>query len=320
MTESSPARLYAGVVGATLVVVGILGFFYNAGFNADAADRDAVLGLLDVNGWHNVIHIATGLLGLVAFMAGTHASRYYALAMGIVYSLVAVWGFVLGSGESILGIVPINAADNLFHLALALLGLVACQMWVPAVAVATALLFGLAIPALATNDHDSESQIAKGQMLFAEDGCRNCHTLGASGSLGTIGPNLNESKPSEKRVLEAIAKGGLGTGAMPENLASGADAEAIAAYVADATGAAAPVGGPAGKQIFSEQCASCHTLAAAGATGTVGPDLDQLKPSTAQVLKAIKNGGLTGSVMPKNLVTGKQAQQVAAYISSVAGK
>ena len=48
--RSNPSMLYAGVVGATLVVAGIIGFFYNATFTSDESVRDAVFGVLDVNG------------------------------------------------------------------------------------------------------------------------------------------------------------------------------------------------------------------------------------------------------------------------------
>jgi Domain of unknown function (DUF4383) len=125
MTSSSPARLYAGVVGAVLVVAGVIGFFYEAEFTSDEQVRDAVFGILDVNGWHNVVHIATGALGLLAFSAGAYAARTYALALGLVYVVVAVWGFIVGDGDSILSIVPVNTEDNVLHLALGLLGLAA---------------------------------------------------------------------------------------------------------------------------------------------------------------------------------------------------
>jgi outer membrane protein assembly factor BamB len=66
-------------------------------------------------------------------------------------------------------------------------------------------------------------------------------------------------------------------------------------------------------------CASCHTLAAAGSTGTVGPNLDQLKPSDAAVVKQVTNGGggmpAFGSSLSK-----AQINSVALYVSSVAGK
>jgi hypothetical protein len=122
MEHSSPARLYAGVVGATLVVAGIIGFFYSADFGSPG-DVDAVFGILDVNGWHNVVHILTGALGLLAFSAGLYAARQYALALGVVYLVVAIWGFVVGDGDQILGIIPVNTEDNLLHVLLGVAGL-----------------------------------------------------------------------------------------------------------------------------------------------------------------------------------------------------
>src|SRR4051794_294763 len=124
MEQASPARLYAGLVGATLVVAGIIGFFYSASFGSPG-DVDAVFGILDVNGWHNVVHILTGALGLLAFGAGVYAARQYALALGVVYLIVAVWGFIVGDGDQILGIIPVNTEDNVLHLLLGLAGLAA---------------------------------------------------------------------------------------------------------------------------------------------------------------------------------------------------
>jgi hypothetical protein len=121
MQASSPATLYATVVGAVLTIAGIIGFFYSASFGSPG-DVDAVFGILDVNGWHNVVHLATGLLGLAA--AG-YAARQYALGLGLVYVVVAVWGFIIGSGDDILGIVPVNTEDNILHLVLGLTGLAA---------------------------------------------------------------------------------------------------------------------------------------------------------------------------------------------------
>ena len=121
----SPARLYAGVVGATLVVAGVIGFFYNSAFTSDESVRDAVFGILDVNGWLNVVHIATGVLGLMAFTAGAHAARTYALGLGVVYLLVAIWGFVVGDGDSILSIIPVGTEDNVLHLLVGIGGLAA---------------------------------------------------------------------------------------------------------------------------------------------------------------------------------------------------
>ena len=119
MDGASPARLYATLIGGTLLVIGIIGFFYSASFGGPGT-VDKEFGILAVNGWHNVVHILTGALGLL--VAG-YAAREYALGLGIVYTLVAAWGFIIGSGEAILSIVPVNTEDNILHLALGFLGL-----------------------------------------------------------------------------------------------------------------------------------------------------------------------------------------------------
>jgi mono/diheme cytochrome c family protein len=75
-----------------------------------------------------------------------------------------------------------------------------------------------------------------------------------------------------------------------------------------------------GKTIFTQTCGTCHTLADAGTNGKVGPVLDQIKPDEKRVLKALKIGGTGTGTMPANLVTGKEAQAVAKYVSTVAGK
>jgi hypothetical protein len=121
---STPARLYAGLVGLTLVFAGIIGFFYSASFGSPG-NIDAVFGILDVNGWLNVVHILTGVLGLLAFSAGAYRSRQYALALGVVYIIVAVWGLIVGDGDQILGIIPVNTEGNVLHLVIGLGGLAA---------------------------------------------------------------------------------------------------------------------------------------------------------------------------------------------------
>src|SRR3954463_12052344 len=106
MAERTPAQVYALVIGATLVAAGIIGFFYSASFSSgDGTERDAVLGILDVNGWHNLVHIATGALGL-AVAASYGGSRNYALGLGVVYILVAILGFIAGNGDEIFNLIP----------------------------------------------------------------------------------------------------------------------------------------------------------------------------------------------------------------------
>jgi Domain of unknown function (DUF4383) len=120
--ERSPAQLYALVIGVTLVGAGILGFFYNASFGTgDGTERDAVLGILDVNGWHNVVHIATGALGLA--VAGSYGgARGYAIGLGAVYLLVALLGFIAGDGDEIFNLIPVNTEDNVLHLLIGIAG------------------------------------------------------------------------------------------------------------------------------------------------------------------------------------------------------
>jgi hypothetical protein len=121
MALTHPARLYALIFGAVLFIAGIIGFFYSGNFDTgDAVPRDAVLGILDVNGWHNIVHLATGALGLAAF-AFPYAARAYALGLGAVYIVVAVWGFIEGDGGVILDFLPVNTEDNVLH---ALIGVV----------------------------------------------------------------------------------------------------------------------------------------------------------------------------------------------------
>jgi cytochrome c6 len=73
----------------------------------------------------------------------------------------------------------------------------------------------------------------------------------------------------------------------------------------------------AGKQVFlgSAGCTACHTLADAGSTGTVGPNLDAAQPSYDKVVTQVTNGG--GGMPPfKGSLTEQQIQDVAAYVSS----
>jgi len=175
----------------------------------------------------------------------------------------------------------------------------------------------------------SSGDQANGQKLFTEK-CAGCHVLAAAGSQGTLGPNLDNAFAGPKAehfkqstlqnvVLDQIREASL---PMPANLVKGQDAVDVAGYIAAVAGTnATPPAQQAtdGKSIFSANCASCHTLKAAGATGTVGPNLDQLKPALAIVQKQVENGG---SVMPafKGKLTQPQIDAVAKFVASSAGK
>jgi mono/diheme cytochrome c family protein len=111
---------------------------------------------------------------------------------------------------------------------------------------------------------------------------------------------------------------------MPANLVKGQDADDVAAFVAANAGVqgfaeSQAISGTNGKDIFQKKCASCHTLKAAGATGTIGPNLDQLKPSFAVAQNQVIRGG---GVMPafKGVLTDGQIKAVAKYVADNAGK
>jgi cytochrome c6 len=120
-----------------------------------------------------------------------------------------------------------------------------------------------------------------------------------------------------------------GTPVMPANLVKGRDLTDVAAFVATCAGnlndpacrsSGSKITATAGKDIFQQAgCVSCHTLKDAGATGTVGPNLDQKKPPESLVVDRVTNGK---NVMPsfKGKLTPAQIQAVAKYVSSVAGK
>ena len=110
----------------------------------------------------------------------------------------------------------------------------------------------------------------------------------------------------------------LGRDTAPKKSSSAAPT-VTAPAAATTTAAATTSAAEAGKALFVSSCGSCHTLKDAGTSGAVGPNLDDLKPSLAVVAKQVTNGG---KIMPsfKGSLTPAQIQQVAAYVSSVAGK
>jgi mono/diheme cytochrome c family protein len=79
-----------------------------------------------------------------------------------------------------------------------------------------------------------------------------------------------------------------------------------------------------GAHLFADRCAGCHTLSAAGTHGSTGerisgPNLDYRKETHTTVLYAIRNGGFSGAIMPQNVVVGKDADDVAAFVARYAG-
>jgi hypothetical protein len=124
--ERTPAQWYCLIFGATLLLVGVIGFFADAGFDVGSGiDGDKLLGIFEVSGIHNLIHIASGAL-LLAVAPKASIARLGALGFGVVYLLVTVIGFI--QGDNVLGIIPVNSADNFLHVAISGLAIVAALL------------------------------------------------------------------------------------------------------------------------------------------------------------------------------------------------
>jgi hypothetical protein len=107
-------RLAAKVFGAVFLLIGVLGFV--PALNPDGN----LLGIFHVNALHNVVHLASGLVALIAGFAATDRyAKVYFQVFGVVYALVAVLGFVYGD-NNILGLVASNMADTLLHVVIAI--------------------------------------------------------------------------------------------------------------------------------------------------------------------------------------------------------
>jgi hypothetical protein len=117
----TPAQWYCLLAGLALLLAGIFGFISDSTFDTgDGVQGDLFLGF-EVNAIHNLVHLASGLVLLAAFPKRASA-RAVALGFGLVYAVVAVIGLV--DGEDVLGLIPINSADNLLHIGLAALGII----------------------------------------------------------------------------------------------------------------------------------------------------------------------------------------------------
>ena len=98
-------KLTTKILGGVLLVVGVAGFFV-----------DGQLLMFQVDTVHNVVHIATGVIGLIA--SGTYSySRLFLIVFGLVYAVVTVLGFTMGG--DILGLFSVNMEDNTLHAAIA---------------------------------------------------------------------------------------------------------------------------------------------------------------------------------------------------------
>jgi mono/diheme cytochrome c family protein len=138
------------------------------------------------------------------------------------------------------------------------------------------------------------------------------------------------------QIAYAVERPSTGAPGMPRNIVVGDDAAAVAAYVASVAGLGGGKGPPQpkppgggggggggeadGKQIFeSAGCSGCHTLADAGSNGTVGPNLDEAKPSKELAVDRVTNGQ-GGMPSFKGKLSEAEIDAVATYVSQAAGK
>jgi cbb3-type cytochrome c oxidase subunit III len=184
------------------------------------------------------------------------------------------------------------------------------------------VLLVLALAGCGTGGLAEQESSANGQELFQQK-CASCHELAAAGARGTIGPSLDAAFAGPRRegfdesTIREVVLGQMRypIEPMPEPdspqmfpSSEWTDAEredaldAIASYVASVAGspeaiaAARRQGGAGGdasdpRALFTANCGSCHVLAAAGTSGTIGPNLDQNSAALERIAEQIRQGG-----------------------------
>ena len=216
--------------------------------------------------------------------------------------------------------------------------------------VASAAVAAIASAGCGTGGYSSGGSQGAGKEHFLQ-ACGGCHVLADAGTAGTIGPNLDDAfaqaredgmtndtfaqvvADQVKFPITETSTGAQGMPAVDDTLPNCDDAEEgkycvgdqgqavadVAAYVAAVAGTGVVAEKPTdGKSIFTASCAQCHTLADAGTTGTVGPNLDESKPSKDLVVDRVTNGK---GAMPafKTSLDPAQIDAVAEYVSTAAG-
>jgi mono/diheme cytochrome c family protein len=210
-----------------------------------------------------------------------------------------------------------------------------------------AALAAVALPASGCGT--STADVAHGRILFIQK-CGVCHELAEAGTAGQIGPNLDKAFAAAREageggetiegVVEAQVESPRPTNdnpavSMPAHVVEGQDLDDVAAYVgmyAGVPGAApAKVPGGPGAQVFANNgCNGCHTLAAANAGGTTGPNLDEVLPgqSTAMIEQSIVDPNATiakgypANVMPSTFgeaLSPKEIEQLVEYLIAETG-
>jgi hypothetical protein len=116
---TSPNRLVAIIFGAAYVLIGALGFTVTSGVGFFSTEGGLLLGLFEVNIFHNVAHILIGAALLMAGLSNVRAARTVNSVVGAAYLVLGLAGlFLVGT---VFNILAINVADNVLHFASAAL-------------------------------------------------------------------------------------------------------------------------------------------------------------------------------------------------------
>lgn len=113
--SKSPNRLLGVIFGAVYVVVGLLGFTVTGGTGFFATEGGLLLGIFEVNMFHNVAHLLIGAALLIAGLSNVRAAKATNTTVGAAYLLLGILGlFIVNSAFNVLAL---NAADHVLHFA-----------------------------------------------------------------------------------------------------------------------------------------------------------------------------------------------------------
>ncbi|CAN5580413.1 hypothetical protein BH20ACT15_BH20ACT15_04190 [soil metagenome] len=195
-------------------------------------------------------------------------------------------------------------------------------------------------------DLQENADVDRGEQLFTQK-CGSCHALTGAGTNADIGPDLDQAFAASRAsgmdqdTVEGVVQAQIANPRpaspentavyMPADLVEGEDAEAVAAYVASVAGVPGIMPPEfIASEFFATNCGGCHTLSAAGTTGTIGPVLDDVLQgmTIAQIMESISDpeanitAGFPAGVMPANYgdtLTPDQLKALSQYLLNSAG-
>ena len=117
--NSSPNRIVGVIFGAVYLLVGVLGFFVTSGVDFVATRGGLLLGIFEVNPFHNIAHLLIGAVLLIGGLSSVKAAKGVNTVIGAAYLLLGIVGFFLAGTSA--NILALNTPDHFLHLASAIL-------------------------------------------------------------------------------------------------------------------------------------------------------------------------------------------------------